>query len=638
MQENTDQEIFFFFLFPFLFTFSSGQPFNQYLWEYLINWISFGIHFLTHSPISIPNCIETILPLAPPHPFSFIMTKKLTPQEKKNRKPAVRACVFCHQKHLQCSNERPCKNCVKRNIAHGCQDIVRKRVKYLTGEGVPGAVSNKQSTPRKKLKTGPVSTSVSPMDSVKSELTTPVESSNHFPPPMSSSVDALPTTQHSAIEIPPNDQPISDILEVPPLFDSSHMISSEAPETNITLTTQNLITPDPLLFHTNTVSNTTTDVLNKLLNDNYETESMLSANNSNGDHLLGMAHTLSGHLSNGQQFQSNYLNEEYMMLGDIILQSKQASPSPSNTSTSENNTNTLSPSSFGYILNINFEDFNQPKRKVVQKLKDSRPFISLGFTADLAPHDNNNNTDYYDDKMTNNITGKTEEGPGNPIINYNTKFTTDYVPPSITNNLYKTASDLYSKELKNFYYPLSYHALTKLLKVIFGGNDLSPEEKQEKRSKLLIILKLIASYRPTFIAAHRDLIQEDLLMLEMTLQRSLLDYKKLAELNSSPTIMWRRTGEIISITEDMALLLEHLLFDLLKERRFIFELMDDNSIVDYFNLFANIAVGNLKSVIQTAIQMKTKSSNLIKFTCVFTIKRDIFDIPMIVIGQFLPIV
>ncbi|KAG8204599.1 GSM1, partial [Candida africana] len=124
----------------------------------------------------------------------------------------------------------------------------------------------------------------------------------------------------------------------------------------------------------------------------------------------------------------------------------------------------------------------------------------------------------------------------------------------------------------------------------------------------------------------------------MTLQRSLLDYKKLAELNSSPTIMWRRTGEIISITEDMALLLEHLLFDLLKERRFIFELMDDNSIVDYFNLFANIAVGNLKSVIQTAIQMKTKSSNLIKFTCVFTIKRDIFDIPMIVIGQFLPIV
>ena len=80
------------------------------------------------------------------------------------------------------------------------------------------------------------------------------------------------------------------------------MISSEAPETNITLTTQNLITPDPLLFHTNTVSNTTTDVLNKLLNDNYETESMLSANNSNGDHLLGMAHTLSGHLSTDNNF------------------------------------------------------------------------------------------------------------------------------------------------------------------------------------------------------------------------------------------------------------------------------------------------------------------------------------------------
>ena len=573
----------------------------------------------------------------PPPLFPLLMTKKLTPQEKKNRKPAVRACVFCHQKHLQCSNERPCKNCVKRNIAHGCKDIVRKRVKYLTGEGVSGTVSSKQSTPRKKLKTSPLSTSMSPTDSMKSDLATPVESSNHFPASISSSVDVMTATQPSAMNTPSDAQPINDILEVPPLFDNSHMINSDVPGTNITLTTQNLITPDPLLFHTNTVSNTTTDVLNKLLNDNYETESLLSVNN-NGDHLLEMAHTLSGHLSNGQQFQSNYLNEEYMMLGDIILQSKQVSPSPSNTSTSENNTNTLSPSSFGYMLNINFEDFNQPKKKVVQKLKDSRPFISLGFTEELAPHDSSNNADYYGHRMTNDIVGKTDEGPGNPIINYNTKFTTDYVPPSITNNLYKTASDLYSKELKNFYYPLSYHALTKLLKVIFGGNNLSPEEKQEKRSKLLIILKLIASYRPTFIAAHRDLIQEDLLMLEMTLQRSLLDYKKLAELNSSPTIMWRRTGEIISITEDMALLLEHLLFDLLKERRFIFELMDDNSIVDYFNLFANIAVGNLKSVIQTAIQMKTKSSNLIKFTCVFTIKRDIFDIPMIVIGQFLPIV
>ena len=33
----------------------------------------------------------------------------------------------------------------------------------------------------------------------------------------------------------------------------------------------------------------------------------------------------------------------------------------------------------------------------------------------MAPHDNNNNTDYYDDKMTNNITGKTEEDQGTQL-------------------------------------------------------------------------------------------------------------------------------------------------------------------------------------------------------------------------------
>ncbi|KAF6057989.1 Fungal Zn(2)-Cys(6) binuclear cluster domain family protein [Candida parapsilosis] len=90
------------------------------------------------------------------------MTKKLTPQEKQNRKPASRACTFCHQKHLQCSNERPCKNCVKRNIASECHDIVRKRVKYLTGSSKP-STSNKSrqssevSTQNSSFSTSPVS-------------------------------------------------------------------------------------------------------------------------------------------------------------------------------------------------------------------------------------------------------------------------------------------------------------------------------------------------------------------------------------------------------------------------------------------------------------------------------------------------
>lgn len=37
--------------------------------------------------------------------------------------------MFCHSKHLQCDVTRPCKNCVKRNVADSCQDVQRKRSK-----------------------------------------------------------------------------------------------------------------------------------------------------------------------------------------------------------------------------------------------------------------------------------------------------------------------------------------------------------------------------------------------------------------------------------------------------------------------------------------------------------------------------
>lgn len=176
------------------------------------------------------------------------------------------------------------------------------------------------------------------------------------------------------------------------------------------------------------------------------------------------------------------------------------------------------------------------------------------------------------------------------------------------------------------------------MKERFGGNDLSIDERKEKRSKLLVILKLIASYRPTFIAAHKSLLKpQDLLFLEMSLQRSLLDYKKLVELSSSPSIMWRRTGEIIYITEEMGLLLGYLPIEILEKRFFLFSLMPDEEIIRYFKFFKNIAVNDLQSLISIKVKLINKEGRLVEFCSVYTIKRDIFDIPMLIVGQFLPV-
>ena len=578
------------------------------------------------------------------------MTKKLTPQEKQNRKPAIRACTFCHQKHLQCSNERPCKNCIKRNIASECHDIVRKRVKYLTG-------STKSST-RKYLPSSGQSTQSS--------------SFNASPTPVS---NGSPTLQQSLVkgngaEIQPPlpmEQPltqessatqIKEILDAPP-FDVQHNATEDFGNESMDLNEANHLDTDAL-FHTNTMLNTTTDVLNKLLTDHYEIDNLSQASMQPISEISDASEPVP--LSHGNlQFSSNYLNEEYLMLGDILLNSKPVSPTPSNTSASEY-TNGTTPA---FIQNVDFDNINESKKRVVQKLRDSRPFISLGYPTDSSMSlDNLNNMAHQTDNLLdNNVSSRgntskqTPNANSNPIVNFKTKYRSDYVPPLATHKIYKTVSDIYDKDVINFEYPNSYHALTNFLKARFLGHGLDLEEKQRKRQNLLIILKLIASYRPTFISAHKSLLKpQDLLLLEMSFQRCLIDYEKLSQLNSSPTIIWRRTGEIVSITDDLLSLLGYKLLDILSKRTFIMEMMyDDESVVKYFKLFKSVAVGNLHSSISTKIKL-TKNEplvanvdtdfqmqnnvgtrNYIEFCSVWTVKRDLFDIPMLIIGQFLPI-
>lgn len=592
------------------------------------------------------------------------MTKKLTPQEKQNRKPAIRACTFCHQKHLQCSNERPCKNCVKRNIASECHDIVRKRVKYLTGSSKSSIKksrpSSEQSTQNSSFNASPVSMvdDSSKMELVKSSSQVKEDQSTaieHSTQPVQVKQELLntPTQDPSAMQI-------KEILDAP-TFNVQHN-GSDFNNESIDLDRAGLFDTDPL-FHTNTMLNTTTDVINKLLTDHYEIDSLSQPSLDPISQISDTPHSINLNHRNSQ-FSSNYLNEEYLMLGDILLNSKPASPSPSNTSASEY-TNGPTPA---FIQNIDFNNINESKKRVVQKLRDSRPFISLGYPTDSSMSlDNLNNMAHQTDNLLdNNVSSRgntskqTTNANSNPIVNFKTKHRSDYVSPLATHKIYKTVSDIYNKDVINFEYPNSYHALTNFLKTRFLGNGLDPEEKQRKRQNLLIILKLIASYRPTFISAHKSLLKpQDLLLLEMSFQRCLIDYEKLSQLNSSPTIIWRRTGEIVSITDDLLSLLGYKLLDILSKRTFIMEMMyDDESVVKYFQLFKSVAVGNLHSSISTKIKLTKKepfvnsvasvdadtqmqnnvgTSNYIEFCSVWTVKRDLFDIPMLIIGQFLPI-
>ncbi|KAL1871182.1 hypothetical protein VTK73DRAFT_2233 [Phialemonium thermophilum] len=59
--------------------------------------------------------------------------KKYDPKDpsRPRRKKARRACYACQRAHLTCGDERPCQRCIKRGLAEACQDGVRKKAKYL---------------------------------------------------------------------------------------------------------------------------------------------------------------------------------------------------------------------------------------------------------------------------------------------------------------------------------------------------------------------------------------------------------------------------------------------------------------------------------------------------------------------------
>ena len=193
----------------------------------------------------------------------------------------------------------------------------------------------------------------------------------------------------------------------------------------------------------NSMLNTTNDVLNRLLEEqNFkDTDSdNMSANSVNASRPNTAIGT--------GTFSSNYLNEEYLMLGDIILHSKPTSPSPSNTSVSEYNTNTVSPN---FSSQINYDDLNQPRRKVLQRLKDSRPFISLGFSNESSqlPNLNSSNVKLESTEfLDNNVTQRPmfQEAINNPLMHkiaQSSSIPTEYVSPLVTHHLYQSVQDIY---------------------------------------------------------------------------------------------------------------------------------------------------------------------------------------------------
>lgn len=350
------------------------------------------------------------------------------------------------------------------------------------------------------------------------------------------------------------------------------------------------------------------------------------------------------------EFGSNWANDEYMKLKDLTgLVSEDAKDS------------FLEPISVDdqlpqYSIDGQPEQSNSSHMLRYLSLgstwhrTNSRPYISLETTQT-----NQNIT--YDDKLS-----FTEEMSANQQQQEQELELT----PFKLRQLIKTPQDLFENRelIKPHNYRKAYRELLRCLHRMFLQNYYSlqngkwvPHSNDEdqkrqqwiRREQLQHIAKSIGErYMPMFVALTSNMIEEDLLLQEITLQRTLLEFEDMSKfVNCTPLCIWRRSGEICFVSHEFCSLTGFHKKDLLDKRRFIVEFMDHQSVLNYYDLFHDhLAFGSKKGgeisstndqAVYTECNMLLKSGSYLKCACCLTARRDNFNISLLLVGQFLPI-
>ncbi|CEP17121.1 hypothetical protein [Parasitella parasitica] len=188
-----------------------------------------------------------------------------------------------------------------------------------------------------------------------------------------------------------------------------------------------------------------------------------------------------------------------------------------------------------------------------------------------------------------------------------------------------TPGEIYSRVQRPYNYADSYHYLIEYAKNRMG------------KDQLIRISRALVLFRPSYMSLIAALTEEDLIYMEKCVQRTLLEFEKLISFSGTPTVVWRRTGEIVLVGKEFLLLTQWSKEALLGKQTYIYELMDDGSTVEYWEKFSQHAFDNAESGVYMSVILMSPTFRPVPCSFCFTLKRDIFDLPCVVVGNFLPI-
>ncbi|CAO2651039.1 Nn.00g093360.m01.CDS01 [Neocucurbitaria sp. VM-36] len=155
------------------------------------------------------------------------------------------------------------------------------------------------------------------------------------------------------------------------------------------------------------------------------------------------------------------------------------------------------------------------------------------------------------------------------------------------------------------------------------------------------VLRQLDRFRPKFRERMEKLTDVDLVRIEMWFDKSLMEYDRVFASMAIPACCWRRTGEIYRGNKEMARLIHVPMAKLRDGNIALHDIIAEPSLVSYWEKFGAIAFDHTQKAILTSCSLKNPDPNSkdpeIRCCFSFTVKRDMWNIPALIVGNFLPI-
>lgn len=126
------------------------------------------------------------------------------------------------------------------------------------------------------------------------------------------------------------------------------------------------------------------------------------------------------------------------------------------------------------------------------------------------------------------------------------------------------------------------------------------------------ILKPLSVFQPVFSALAKNLTSFDLMYIEEAFERLMLDYDRVFSIQGIPACLWRRTGEIYKGNKEFAELVGIPIESLRDGRLCIYELMAEESAVNYWEKYGSVSFDPSQKAVLTMCKLRTNNRNIMQ--------------------------